>query len=432
MVRQSNTANNDSRVIERNAFIWNTAAGLLMAFQSVFMLMLIMRLCDVVAAGIYTIAYANANLFLTLGNYGMRQFQVSDRTPQFSFLDYRNSRFATTAAMIIVGVIYLVVTSVQFGYSVDKFIIILIMYLFKSVDSLEDVFHGNYQQYGRLDVGARVLTFRLASTLIIFGISLFVFHELLWALLCATIYTFVFFVCETFYIKCSFNMPSPLGSFSKKELLQLLKVCFPLFAAAFLLFYIGNASKYSIDAFMDDSAQAYFGFIAMPVFVVSLLSSFVYNPMIASLADTWQEKQTKKFLLSFGKICLIILLIASICIALAWFLGVPVLNWLYNTDVANYRNELTALVAGGTFLALTSLATLGIAIIRFQKVLLVVYAIVSVAALFAANHAVSNWGITGASWVYFFTMLVLAIILWSCFITGALRKGKRKSDVSAV
>lgn len=412
--------------IQRDSFAWNTVSGLLMAFQSVIMLMVIMRVCDVVAAGIFTIAYANANLFLSIGKYGMRQFQVSDRVPQFSFRDYGISRVVTTGLMLVVGCVYLAIAGILFEYSTDKVAVVFIMYLFKAVDALEDVLHGNYQQYGRLDVGARVLTFRLASTLVVFSIAILASQDLAIGMLVAVLYTTAFFIAETVYVKKGFDMPCSQGGFTWSAVWRLLKTCFPLFVAAFLLFYIGNAPKYAIDALLDDTAQAYFGFIAMPVFVVSLLASFVYNPLIASLADRWHRGEVRRFLFDFGKIGLVIFLIAAICVLLAWSLGVPVLNWLYNTDVTHYRNELTVLVAGGAFLAVTSLATLGIAIIRMQKVLLVGYAVVSIAALIASNHAVGMWGITGASWVYFFSMLMLAVVLGACFVANAVLKGRQR------
>ena len=57
---------NDQK-IERDSFIWNMAGSMLMAFQSVIMLMILTRTLGLKDAGIFTIAYANANLFLTVG-----------------------------------------------------------------------------------------------------------------------------------------------------------------------------------------------------------------------------------------------------------------------------------------------------------------------------------------------------------------------------
>ena len=72
----SSSADNQATSIERAAYIWNTASGLLNAFQSVIMLTVLTHVCDVTTAGIFTIAYANANLFLNLGRYGVWKFQV--------------------------------------------------------------------------------------------------------------------------------------------------------------------------------------------------------------------------------------------------------------------------------------------------------------------------------------------------------------------
>ncbi len=67
-----------------------------MAFQSVFMLMILTRTVGVEEAVVFTIANANVNFFLTIGKYGMRNFQVFDLKNQFLFstqcyIKYRKS-----------------------------------------------------------------------------------------------------------------------------------------------------------------------------------------------------------------------------------------------------------------------------------------------------------------------------------------------------
>ena len=421
----------EDKRIERSAYVWNTVAGLLMAFQSVIMLMVLTRVCDIMVAGVFTIAYANANLFLNVGKYGMRQFQVTDRLGQFSFREYRCSRFVTGAAMLVAGCAYLTYSSVSFGYSLDKTLVVLVMCLFKLVDALEDVFHGEYQRQGRLDVGARVLTMRLATTIAVFAGLVVLLGALLPALGAATAYTALFFLGETIYIKRRYCLPRLSGEFNVKHVAGLLKACLPLFTAAFLLFYIGNAPKYAIDAIMGDAEQAYYGFIAMPVFVVGLLASFVYNPMIASLADQWRKREVRIFLVRFAKLAGAIAGITDFCVLCAWVAGVPVLNVLYNTDVSAYLDELIVLVAGGGFLAITSLATLGITILRLQRVLVWGYGAVALLALVASSWAVGTFGITGASWTYFCTMALLACVFCVYFafsVRRAIMKSKPSID----
>ncbi len=126
--------------IEKSSYIWNMTGSLLMAFQSVIMLMILTRTVGLIEAGIFTIANANANLFLTVGKYGMRYFQVSDVKNQFSFAEYRMSRIITVISMIIVSFAYTLYSAWNYSYSFEKIIIIISMCLFKGVDAVVCVF----------------------------------------------------------------------------------------------------------------------------------------------------------------------------------------------------------------------------------------------------------------------------------------------------
>lgn len=408
-----------ARNIERDAYIWNTAAGLLNAFQSVIMLTVLSHMCDAATAGVFTIAYANANLFLNLGKYGVRNFQVSDVSEKYGFSAYHVARIVSVLAMIAFGAAWAIWSSVTVGYSAEKFLVILVMLLFKAIDAYEDVFHGNYQQHGRLDVGARVLTLRMISMIVLYAGLIVVTRDLLVSLSVSTLFTAAFFVVETVWVKRRYSLPrnqtAPSSKPNTSSILSLLKECFPVFLALFLLFYIGNAPKYAIDAVMDDVAQAQYGYIAMPVFVVGLLANFIYNPIIASLSEDWAQGRVKKFARRFALQVLIIAGITVGCIAGAWAIGVPVLNLLYNTELAPYKGDLLILLVGGGFLATATLFTTGLTIIRRQNKLIPGYVAVSIAALVLCNPAVGIGGIHGASLIYLALMAVLTIWFGAAF-----------------
>lgn len=418
MERAKPLKNPDAKRIERAAYRWNTAAGLLGAFQSVILLIVITRVCDVYTAGVFTIAYANGSLFLNMGKYGMRPFQVSDRTNQFSFREYRASRIATVAAMISCGTAFLVYNALTLDYQSEKIAAIFILILYEAVSAFDDIYLGNYQQNGRLDVGARFLTIRYLTGITLFACCIAIFKSLPIAAALTTVYAACFVVGEVWFAKRYYQLPPTPGNLSKDGVIKLLEECFPLFIAAFLLFYIGSAPKYAIDAIMDDAAQAYYGYIAMPVFIVNLLSAFIYNPMIASLAEQWRNRETRSFVFRLARIACAIAGITVACVIAAWLLGIPVLNLLYNTDLESYLNELLILIIGGGFLALASLATLGITIIRFQRILTPIYIVATLAAWALSNWAVAEWGIMGASWAYFASMLSLALMFATSFAIG--------------
>ena len=90
----------------KSAYLWNTCAAMLNAFQTVFILMLISRIDPVIDAGVFTIAFAIGNLMMAIGKYGIRQFQVSDVEEKYSFKEYTVARIITSIIMIAASFVY--------------------------------------------------------------------------------------------------------------------------------------------------------------------------------------------------------------------------------------------------------------------------------------------------------------------------------------
>lgn len=409
----------DDQGIERNSFLWNMIGSMLMAFQSVIMLMILTRVLGLVDAGIFTIAFANANLFLNIGKYGMRNFQVSDVKRQFSFADYKVSRIITVMAMLLTSIGYTLYTSYENSYSIEKTQIIIWMCLFKIVDAVEDIYHGYYQQENRLDVASKCLALRMFSTILVFSLGLIIFKNQLVALIISTILTTVLFLLFTKWTINGFQISSK--KCNKENVILLLKLCFPLFAGAFLSFYIGNAPKYAIDATLSDELQACYGFIAMPVFVIGLLNSFIFNPMLYKMTQLWDSGKTKKFVTQTVIQSGIIFLITIICMGGAYFLGIPVLSWLYNTELSPYKTELLILLLGGGFLGFSGLLNAFITIIRCQKWIMWGYVLIAILAFLFSNPIVEMHGMLGAAILYTALMGGLCIIFVLLFIYGILK-----------
>ena len=150
-----------SKHIQRDAAVYNIVASILNSFQSVIFLMVLTRVGGTEESGVFSITFAYSYMFLTIGKYGMRHYQVSDRREEFSFRLYRLSRWISIAAMLITALVYIGITGAHNGYSSRKFGIMLWMCLFRVPDAVEDVYYGMYQQHNRLDVAAKAMTLRM-------------------------------------------------------------------------------------------------------------------------------------------------------------------------------------------------------------------------------------------------------------------------------
>ncbi|MCR5011532.1 MAG: lipopolysaccharide biosynthesis protein, partial [Lachnospiraceae bacterium] len=262
-----------SSQIEYDGFIFNSLGGLLNAFQSVFVLMVLSRVMPTLEeAGVFTFAYSVANLMLDIGRYGMRNYQVTDVKEKYAYSTYFKSRVLTTVAMMVVSVVYVVVRNGIEGYTVEKVWIIIFMCLFKAVDSMEDIYYGRYQQVGRLDIAGKCLTVHMLMVILSYVLCLVAGADLLAS---TVVTTFVSAVVTLVLILPTRKMADPDWKSnaklrSKESSWPLLWECTGLAIALFLSFYQVNCPKYAIDSVMTDVDQANFGFISMPVFFASL------------------------------------------------------------------------------------------------------------------------------------------------------------------
>lgn len=402
----------ESNHIERDGYIWNMAGSLLMAFQSVILLMVLTRTVGLKEAGIFTIAFANANLFMTIGKFGMRNFQISDIKEEYSFSEYLTSRWITSAVMLAVSILFVLYSAHYHSYAREKSMITLWMCILKMSDAIEDVFCGLLQQKNRLDIASKAMSIRAGTAILVFTVSLVIFKNQLQALTVTTIFTILVLILFTIWTCSSY--------FERKNkvhinsVLKLLKCCFPLFAGTFLAFYIGNAPKYAIDTYLSDNQQACYGFIAMPVFVIGLLNSFIFTPMLYQMSCLWNDRKIRTFVLKVFRQILLIILITIICLIGAYLIGIPVLSVLYHTDLGAYKTELLLLLTGGGFLGISGFLTTILTIMRYQKSILCGYGMVAILACVLSNPIVQKYSILGASLLY--TLLMCALCICFSFL----------------
>ena len=408
----SNNVRSDKQseqAIRRSAYVWNTTGSLISSFQSVLMLMVLTRVCDLEASGIFTLAFANASLFQNIGRFGIRNYQASDVEPRFGFRAYALSRVVTTSAMVAAAAVHLWWSATTIGYSQEKIAVVALMVIIKAVDTFIDMFNGSYQQDGRLDLAGKQVTAHVVAMIAAFAVTVICTHSLVSATVAGLLGSSLTFLVTTLWYRKRYDIPVMHREAREQTPWPLLRECLPLFASTFLLFYVGNAPKYAIDAILDDVAQARYGFIAMPVFVVGLLAQFVYMPLIEPVSQMWARGDKKGFLRTFGQQILVIAGITLVCVTGAALLGVPVLGWLYNTDLGGYRLDLCLLVTGGGFLALATLFTAGITVVRRQRLLTPGYVVVALLAWFISRPMVASLQIRGASLAYLGCMVVLSI-----------------------
>lgn len=394
---------------QRNNYIWNTIAGIINASEAVVLLAVVTRTNSIHDAGILTIAFAVANLFSNVGKFGMRNYQVTDIQGQFDFSSYFTSRVITTLGMFAVIIQYILYGFCFKHYAIDKAGTMFFVCLIYTSETVEDVFAGLYQKKGRLDISGIIFSVRWICTLTVITSLLIYTQNMLLAFSMGALISIIACIGLIYCANRYMNIDKYVLKF--KGVLAVLSACFPLFLVAFLQFYLINASKYAIDRYLSEEVQACYGFVAMPVFVIGLLNSFMYQPVLVQMASQWKNKDMKEFIGRIGKQLGIITLITIICLVGAYLIGIPVLSALYNTDLCNYKSELLILLLGGAFLAVIGFATVLLTTMRKQKWILYAYIITAILTFIFTDKAVALYGAVGAAYSFLTVMGLLSTVL---------------------
>ncbi len=412
--------------ITSSSAIWNTIGGAVNAGQSAIILIFISRRLGLEIAGMVTIAFAIAQIFLSISKYGVRNYQVTDVTEKTTFKEYLSVRLITLAITIAVMVIYLLY-SLQTGTATIKLLIILEIIVLKLIDGFEDVFVGRFQQLGRLDIGAKIMAIRLIISTLAICISVLVGAGICLSLFIGIVSSIIldlYFLIITLPM-ASIEQTNP----DRRKILQLLKVCLPLCIGTTLSIYIGNVPKYMINDYMDETTQAIFGYIMLPVFIVTLLNQFIYQPMIKSLGDLWAQKNIKGFQNRILRQCLIVGGLVILVLVGGLIVGLPILSLLYGTDLTGYQMEFTVLLIGGGFYAIAYYLNIPLTTIRMQNSLAIGYAVASLVALLSGKWFVTMNGMMGAAFLYLLINILLVIIYFFVLLYGIKKKSSKQEEL---
>lgn len=412
---------------ERSAYIWNAINAALAAVECPVILMVMTRTNGVYDAGVMSIAYAVASLMLYLGQYGLRRYQSSDVLEKFSFREYHGVRFLTCGVMVLASLAYCVYGAIWLNYDVSKFLVVLIVCMWKYVQGYTDVFHGRMQQVGRLDVATKCSAVRYVLEMLTCCLVLVFTGNMLLAVSACLVVS----VIEA--MLTSVNEGKHYGgslkpAFSREKTKMLMIEGFPIFVSLFLNVYIGNAPKYAIDAILTEEIQAYYNFIFMPAFVVGLIAHFIFNPILTTYAKLWvagERDSFVKLVKLIRKQCYIVLGLTALGLAVAATIGIPIISFVFGVDLTGYRTELVIIMIGGGMLAYATFFATVLTIVRKQKVMLLCYAAASAAALFVSRPMVIHFGMLGAAVLYAAIMSFLAVMLFITLYVGIKKERKK-------
>ena len=385
-------------------FFWNMLGGLSNALSSMFFLVFINRILGQDSGGLFSLGLAIAQNLIIVATIEVRNYQSTDLTNNFSFGEYHSLRIVGCIFMILVCL----ALGLNYGFASSKFLIILLMCVYKVIEAYSDVFEGLYQQNDRIDLAGKAMFYRVFFSTIVFSIFLLRVKNLFVATISMDICAIL--VCVGFNYRNVKRFTDNICKVAPNKWKQIFVNCLPIAVGAFMIMYIANAPKYAIDRFWDLKVQNVFSIIFMPAFIINLFSLFVFRPLLVQVALAWQKGYKKQFINIIMKALLWFAVISAICLLCSYFLGIPMLSVLYKIDLNEYKFALMVIMCGGALNALMTIFRFTLTAIREQFISLWGFVLSFIFTIMVCPILVKNMGILGACFSYVFSMLIINMI----------------------
>ena len=401
----------------RKNVIWNTLGVGLNTFLSLFFMIIVTRINGLNEAGVFAISFSSACLLYIVGTYAGRIYQVTDNT-KVNDKEFIMNRIYTTLFMIFFGLIFLLFKN----YSMHKNLVFVILVFYKALDAFCDVLYGVLQKNERLDlVGKSFLIKSFLSVVSFIIIDLItkdiVASSLSMLIICILITIFYDYRNTRVLIKIK-------DEIKNENIIKIFKSGFLVFIISFITVFIVNAQKYVIDQYLVDDLQAIFGIIIMPATIISLFCQFVVHPILTRINKLCKEKKNKEILNLIHKMILLVVGFGLLCIIAAYVLGIPVLEFIYNVDLTNYKMDLIIVLLASTISVSAGLISPFLIAMRKNLIQVIIGIITIIVEVVLSIILIKNYEIDGAVYAYLISMIVYAVLFFIAFYV-ILNKNKK-------
>lgn len=378
------------------------------SLATVIFVMLAKRLVGEEAGAKFYMAFTTGQMFLTIGYFEIRPFQVTDVKQQYKAKEYFGFRVISSAAMLACAVVVGIVYVVNGKADAAGFMLIITMCILKMFDGIADVFEGEFQRNDRIDISGMSMAFRTMAIMAVFSIIAWVTRNIYAASAAAAVTGLA--GTEVVAVVWSHRFEPLSVSFDREKMKSLFRSTILLFIGSAMCMWLWNGTKYVVEWTLTDRDTLAYGIVFMPTMVINLGSSFVFKPMLTTLARHYEQGEYKAFAKLVAVLVATAVGITVVTLGAGAWLGIPVLSWLYDIELAPYKSVMLVLIAAGGFNAVSILFYYALTVMRLQKEIFAGYTITFVVSIILPIVMVKAMGIAGAGTSYLIVMMLLTVL----------------------
>jgi len=385
--------------------VWNSVGTLIyFACQWLITIFVVILFPGYTEAGILALAMSITNALVTVANYNIRAFQVSDIDDEFVNGTYIAARVVTCLISIILCTVFVTVV----GYDSVTSIIILIYMIFRTVEAFVDVYHGINQKQWKMDyIGISFIVRGLLSLIS------FILFGWLFGLVVAAISMVISsaIVVVLFDYRMSRKLTSLAPLFNKSAIV-LLKRCFPLMLTIFISVLMVSYSRLAIERIHGVDALGAFTAAVTPSVFIGLLASFIYTPLINLFAESFRDGNTKKFAILVGICSLLNIGVVGVIYVGAALLGEWGLVLVFGESIRSYVYLLYGAIIASGFTSFMWLMNMFFSVTRDIRGIFYGNIIRILICIVVIDWLLRDYGLSGANYAIIIAQGVAVVFLF--------------------
>ena len=376
-------------------FSWTLIGNLVYAACQWAMLSVLAHLGKPEMVGQFALGLAVTAPVLMCANLNLRSVQATDSQREYSFADYLRLRLLTTSLVlpIIIGIAFFS------GYRSTTLIVISLIGLAKSFESLSDIYYGLMQQNEQMRPIAISMIVKGILSLAAMAIVLMATGSLVWAVAAlAVIWALIFFL---------YDLPQgrhlligdarAMQAGSTPVLTKLAILAAPMGLVMFLISFNSNVPRYFIEKQLGLRELGIFAALSYLIMASATVVGALGQSATPRLSNYYATGRRKDFVVLLAKLAVIATVIGALGILVAAIFGKPLLGLLYGAEYSQYGALFIWIMVVSWLADLGAMLGYGMTAARRFKVQAPLYGAVVVGTFISCWLLIPSHGLLGAT-----------------------------------
>ncbi len=381
----------------RHNFSWTFTGNLVYAASLWVVLSLLTKVGDTGTVGRFSLASVIATPIIMFSNLQLRALLTTDARGDYTLSDYVGLRLMA----LPIGMVAVVIVAIL-GYSGDQILVISLFALARVVESGSDILYGYAQKRERLDLVARSMIIKGIATVVVVGGTYVLTHSLpaaMMALVIAWLLPLLFYdLPQCRKLTADVDGDSLRPAWRWASLRSLIWTALPMGVVMLLIQLRNTIPRTILESHYSEDELGIFAALAYLVIVGTTVTLALAQSSLARLSVYYAQGEARAFRRTVGKLVLLGMGLGVAAVLVAWLLGEPILDLIYEKEYGDHADLLVLIMAAGGVLFVANLLGAPATATRNFRGQMVVH-LINVGVLYGLGTAlIPSLGMTGTAW----------------------------------